>query len=57
VQNPITQNNANARKTLIDKSINLTSQVQMGHAKYILGLDFIELILKERRELVTHVQG
>ena len=53
------------RTTLIDKSITLNSQLRLGtispaqveKRKFILGLDFIELILKNRRELVKHVQG
>lgn len=33
------------------------TRAHMSQARYILGLDFIELILKERRDLVTHVKG
>ena len=51
------------KKTLIDKSIGLNTQISLGtitkaqvqDSKVILGLDFIELILKERRDLVKHV--
>ena len=32
-------------------------QEQMKRTKYILGLDFVELILKGRKDLVKHVQG
>lgn len=57
--------NSNMKKTLIDKSIGLNTQISLGtitkaqvqDSKVILGLDFIELILKERRDLVKHVQG
>ena len=42
------------KKTLIDKSINLNTHISLGtvtkaqaeHSKLILGLDFIELLLK-----------
>ena len=55
----------NNKTTLIDKSIGLNTQIRMGtlsqeqmkRSKYILGLDFVELILKGRNDLVKHVQG
>ena len=53
------------KTTLIDKSISLNTQMRMGtitrqqanHHKFILGLDFIELVLKGRKNLVKSVQG
>ena len=55
----------NQKATLIDQMINLNSAIKLGtisraamqKEKYILGLDFIELILKNRFALVKQVQG
>jgi len=63
VQPSVTSNNL--KTTLIDKSVSLNSQIRLGTTtkaqadkqQFILGLDFIELILKNRRELVKPVQG
>jgi len=54
-----------AKATLIEQSINVNSQMRLGtisraqlkKEKYILGLDFIELILKNRAGLAKQVQG
>jgi len=56
---------ANQKATLIDQTINLNSAIRLGtitkssmrKEKYILGLNFIELILKNRFALVKQVQG
>ena len=55
----------NQKATLIDQTINLNSAIRLGtitkgamkKEKYILGLNFIELILKNRFALVKQVQG
>jgi hypothetical protein len=55
----------NKKATLIDQAINLNSSIRLGtisksavqKEQYILGLDFIELVLKNRFALVKQVQG
>ena len=57
--------NAIGKQTLIDKSIALASQIKLGSAsqvelkrtKFILGLNFIELLLKGRQSLLKQPQG
>lgn len=53
------------RQTLIDQSINFTSNIKLGTVtkahlkkdKYLLGINFIELILKNKFEMSKYIQG
>jgi len=55
----------NTRLTLIDQSINLSSNIKLGTVskahmkkdKVLLGINFIELVLKNKFEMSRFIQG